>query len=141
MRQQVAPLLAALLKDPVATVRIDAAVALIGMGLRQAPPEFVAPLDLAKQLFRARATLNSDDADQDMAAGRFYMLTADLPSAIKAFQTSLKLDPEVPVQYLLGSAYAQQGDLKAAKQVLEAIPMSNSQYESAQKLLQRIAGQ
>ncbi len=141
VRGQAAPLLAALLKDPVATVRINAAVSLIGMGLRQTPPEFVEPLDLAKQLFRARATLNSDDAEQDMAAGRFYMLTSDFASAIKSFQTSLKLDPQIPVQYLLGGAYAQQGDLKAARAVLQAIPMGDSQYENAQKLLQRIASQ
>ena len=122
-------------------MRISAAVALIGMGIRQPPSEYVEPLELAKQLFRARAALNADDAEQDLAAGRFYMLTADPASAVAAFQTSLKLDPQIPVQYLLGGAYAAQGNLALAKQILEAIPASDPQYEKAQRLLQAIAAQ
>jgi predicted CXXCH cytochrome family protein len=140
-RSEAAPALGALLRDPVATVRISAAVALIGMGIRQPPSEYVEPLELAKQLFRARAALNADDAEQDLAAGRFYMLTADPASAVAAFQTSLKLDPQIPVQYLLGGAYAAQGNLALAKQILEAIPASDPQYEKAQRLLQAIAAQ
>ena len=138
-RSQTGPALGALLRDPSTTVRITAAVGLIGMGLRQTPSEFAEPMELAKQLFRARAALNSDDAEQDMAAGRFYMATADPASAVAAFQTSLKLDPQVPVRYLLGGAYAQQGNLTAAKEILESIPMSDPQYEKAQRLLQAIA--
>ena len=123
------------------TVRINAAAGLIAMGMRQPPSEYVGPLELAKQLVRARAALNSDDAEQDMAAGRFYLLTADPASAVAAFQTSLKLDPKIQAQYLLGSAYAAQGNLTAAKQVLEAIPAGDPQYEKAQRLLQAIAAQ
>jgi tetratricopeptide (TPR) repeat protein len=111
------------------------------MGLRQTPAELVEPLEDAKQLFRARAALNADDAGQDLAAGRFYMLTADPASAIAAFQTSLKLDPQIAVQYLLGGAYAQQGNLRAARQILETIPASDPQYEKAQRLLKAIAAQ
>jgi len=140
-RSEAAPALGALLRDPVATVRINAAVGLIGMGMRQPPSEYVEPLELAKQLFRARAALNADDAEQDLAAGRFYMLTADPASAVAAFQTSLKLDPQIPVQYLLGGAYAAQGNLALAKKVLEGIPASDGQYEKAQRLLQAIAAQ
>jgi predicted CXXCH cytochrome family protein len=140
-RSEVAPVLGALLSDPVATVRINAAAGLIAMGMRQPPSEYVGPLELAKQLVRARAALNSDDAEQDMAAGRFYLLTADPASAVAAFQTSLKLDPKIQAQYLLGSAYAAQGNLTAAKQVLEAIPAGDPQYEKAQRLLQAIAAQ
>jgi predicted CXXCH cytochrome family protein len=138
-RSEVAGALGGLLSDPVATVRINAAAGLIGMGMRQPPREYVQPLELAKQLLRARAELNSDDAVQDMAAGRFYLLTADPASAVAAFETSLKLDPKIPVQYLLGGAYADQGNLTAAKRILEAIPTGDPQYEKAQRLLQAIA--
>ena len=54
---------------------------LIGMGFRNPPSEYAEPLELAKQLYRARAALNADDADQDMAAGRFFMAIADPASA------------------------------------------------------------
>ena len=140
-RAEVAAALGALLKDPVTTVRVTAAVGLIGMGMREPPGEYVEPLERAKQLFRARAALNSDDADQDAAAGRFYMLTADPASAVAAFQTGLKLDPRIPLQYLLGGAYAEQGNLRAARQILEAIPSQDPQYEKAQRLLKAIAAQ
>ena len=140
-RSEVGPALGALLRDPAATVRISAAVALIGMGLRQPPSDYVEPLELAKQLFRARAALNADDAEQDLAAGRFYMLLADPASAVAAFQTGLKLDPQVPVQYFLGGAYAEQGNLTAATKILESIPANDAQYDKAQRLLKAIAAQ
>ena len=66
---------------------------------------------------------------------------ADPASAIEAFKTGLKLDPEIPLQYLLGSAYVQQGNLAAARQILRAIPRGDAQYDRAQRLLTAIAGQ
>jgi tetratricopeptide (TPR) repeat protein len=140
-RSQAGPALGALLRDPVAAVRINAAVTLIGLGMRQPPSEYIEPLELAEQLFRARAALNADDAEQDMAAGRFYLLLAEPAAAVTALQTSLKLDPQIPVQYLLGGAYAAEGNLAAAKEILEAIPARDSQYQKAQRLLQKIAEQ
>jgi len=138
-RSEAGPALGALLSDRAATVRITAAVGLISMGLREPPGEYVEALARAEQLFRARAALNSDDAEQDLAAGRFYLLLADPASAVTALQTSLRLDPLIPAQYLLGGAYAEQGDLSAAKQILESIPVSDGQYEKAQRLLKAIA--
>jgi predicted CXXCH cytochrome family protein len=140
-RSEAAPALGALLRDPSPIVRISAAVGLIGMGFRQPPGEYVEPLEAAEHMFRARAALNADDAEQDLAAGRFYLLLSDPASAVVALETSLKLNPEVPAQYLLGGAYAQQGNLTAAKRILEAIPMSDSQYDKAQRLLKAIAAQ
>jgi predicted CXXCH cytochrome family protein len=130
------------LADSVATVRLSAAVGLIGMGLgEQLPAEDGARLELAKQMFRARAALNADDAAQDAAAGRFFLLVADPAGAIDAFKTSLKLDPEIPVEYLLGTAYVQQGKLAAARQILETISSGDAQYDKAQRLLKAIAVQ
>lgn len=140
-RSEAGPALGALLLDPVAAVRINAAVTLLGLGLRKPPEEYVEPLELAKQLVRARAVLDDDDAEQDLAAGRFYMVIADPASAVTAFQTSLKLDPTIPAQFLLGGAYAAQGNLTAAKRILEAIPAGDSQYQKAQRLLAAIAAQ
>ena len=138
-RSESGPALAGLLNDPAATVRLSAAVGLIGMGLRDPPGELVEPFERAKQLFRARAFLNSDDAGQDVAAGRFYLLLADPASAIAALQTGLKLDPVIPAEYLLGAAYVEESNLTAAKQILESIPAGNEQYEKAQRLLKAIA--
>jgi predicted CXXCH cytochrome family protein len=140
-RSEVSRALTKLLDDPAATVRITAAVALVGMGLRDLPGDDGARLERAEQMFRARAALNSDDAEQDAAAGKFYLLTSDPAAAIAAFQASLKLDRHVQVQYLLGGAYYEQGNLPLAKQILEAIPSTDSQYDKAQRLLKIIATQ
>jgi len=140
-RSEAVASLGPLLRDPVSTVRINAGVALIGLGVRQPPAEFVEPLELAEKLVRQRAELNSDDAEQDIAAGRFYLLTADPTRAVAAFRTGLKLDPEAPVQYLLAGAYAEAGNLAAAKQILDGIPAGDPQYDKAQRLLQAIGKQ
>ncbi len=140
-RAAIAAVFTRMLADSFATVRVSAAVALIGMGLGELPSDDGARLERAMQMFRARAALNADDAEQDSAAGRFFLLAADPASAIKAFQTGLKLDPQIPVQYLLGGAYAQQGNLTVAKQILQAIPGGDPEYDKAQRLLKVIAAQ
>jgi tetratricopeptide (TPR) repeat protein len=134
-RAAAAPALAALLADPVRTVRMSAAIALVGMGVRQLPGEDGARLARAEQLYRARAQLNADDAGQQLAAGQFFFLTSDLDSAVAAFRASLKLDPQMPARYYLGRALAQKGELQAARQVLQAIPPNDLQYQAAQRLL------
>jgi tetratricopeptide (TPR) repeat protein len=92
-------------------------------------------------LYDARAALNSDDAGQQLAAGKFYFLSADPDRAIAAFRASLKLDPAIEAQYLLAGAYAEKSDLTEARKILEAIPASDPQYEKAQRLLKVILAQ
>jgi len=62
------------LGDSVTTVRIGAAATLISMGVKELPGEDGEHLEQAKQLFRERAEANSDDAEQEIGAGRFYYL-------------------------------------------------------------------
>jgi predicted CXXCH cytochrome family protein len=137
-RPEIAAELAKLLNDPSAVVRVSAAVTLIGMGVRELPAGYQAPMTNAQQLFRERAALNSDDAEQDAATGKFFLLIADPASAIRAFRVALNLDPQVPVQYLLGGAYYEQGNMAEAKRILEAIPATDPQYDRAQRLLRQI---
>ena len=129
------------LGDSAATVRVGATVALVSLGISQLPGEDGERFEQAKQLFRARAKLNSDDAEQLLGAGKFYLLTGDPVTAIGAFQASLKLDPEIPARYYLAYAKAQQGHLDEARQILAAIPPSDSQYANAQKLLKALTAQ
>lgn len=134
-REEVAPQLVSLLRDPAATVRMSAAIALVAMGLRQLPGEDGQRLEQAKELYNERAELNSDDAQQQFAAGRFYFLAGEMDRAVSAFRDSLKLDPKIPAQYLLAQALTQKGDEKEAQQILKEIPRSDPQYTPAQQLL------
>jgi predicted CXXCH cytochrome family protein len=126
------------LGDSATTVRVGATVALVSLGIRRLPGEDGERFEQAKQIFRARAELNSDDAAQLLAAGKFYLLTDDPATAIGALQNSLKLDPEIPASYYLAYAKAQQGHTDEARQILEAIPSTDSQYAKAQKLLKAL---
>src|SRR5258707_12421017 len=60
-------------------------------------------------MFRARAELGSDDAEQQTAAGSFFPLDGDPARALAAFQAALKLDPQYTearrqLQILVGAA-------------------------------------
>jgi hypothetical protein len=129
------------LGDSVTTVRIAAAASLVSLGIKQLPGEDGERFERAKELFRARAEANSDDAEQEIGAGRFYFLIGDTARAISAFRTSLRIDPESPAQYLLAAAYIQKGDVAGAREILLAIPRTDSQYDKAQRLLKAIDAQ
>lgn len=61
-------------------------------------------------------------------------------NALGALESSLKLDPEVPAQYLLAYAHAERGEYAKAREVLQTIPANDPQYSKAQELLRAIAG-
>jgi tetratricopeptide (TPR) repeat protein len=137
-REAVAPELIALLKDDVTTVRINAAVALVAMGVRQLSGDDGERFERAKALYRSRAELDSDNAAQQYAAGRFSFMAGDPDGAVSAFRAALKLDPGISARYYLAAALAQKGDLAEARQILAAIPRNDLQYQAAQRLLARI---
>jgi tetratricopeptide (TPR) repeat protein len=120
---------------------VGATVALVSLGIRRLPGEDGERFEQAKQVFRARAELNSDDAAQLLGAGKFYLLSGDPITAMGAFQNSLKLDPGIPARYFLAYAKAQQGHLDEARQILRGIPPADSQYANAQNLLKALGGQ
>jgi hypothetical protein len=140
-RSEAAPALGALLRDPSPIVRISAAVGLIGMGFRQPPGEYVEPLEAAKQMFRARAALNADDAEQDMAAGRFYLLLADPASAVVALETSLKLDPAGSGAVPVGRRLRATGESDGGEADSGSHPHERFAIPKAQRLLKAIAAQ
>jgi tetratricopeptide (TPR) repeat protein len=132
------PALIGALADPIATVRIGALVSLVAMGVKDLPGEDGARFARARELFDVRARHNADDAEQQIGAGRFYFLTGDSVKAIAAFETSLRIDPEAPAQYLLASAYAQGGRYAESRSILEKITPADPQYERAQRLLRAL---
>lgn len=140
-RETAAAALVRALGDSATTVRVGAAVALVSMGIGQLPGEDGERFEQAKQVFRARARLNSDDAQQLLGAGKFYLLSGDPVDAIGAFQAGLKIDPEIPARYFLAYAKAQQGHIDEARKILEAIGPADAQYVNAQNLLKALGGQ
>jgi tetratricopeptide (TPR) repeat protein len=128
------------LGDSAVTVRIGAAVSLVSLGVSQLPDEDGQRFDEAKKLFEARAELNSDDAIQQLAAGKFYYLTGQFAKAERAFVATLKLDPAAPAMYYLALALTQQQKMSEARSVLEQITPGAPLYAQAQQLLSTIKG-
>jgi len=137
-REALAPELVALLKDPILTVRMNAGIALVAMGVKPFPGEDGARFERAKDLYRARAELNSDDAGQQLAAGRFFFLAGDMEQSAAALRAAMKLDPAAPAQYLLARALNEKADYAGALQVLKTIPRTDPQYASAEQLAAEI---
>ncbi|MGB2592929.1 MAG: ammonia-forming cytochrome c nitrite reductase subunit c552 [Candidatus Acidiferrum sp.] len=137
-REALATELVGLLKDPILTVRMNAAIAMVAMGVRPFEGEDGERYERAKELYHARAELDSDDAQQQLAAGKFSFLSGDMAGAVTAFGAALKLDPSVLAQYYLARSLAEKGDYQSARQILNAIPHDDRQYDSAQRLLAEI---
>ena len=129
------------LGDSETTVRVAAAASLVALGVRELNGGDGERFERAKELFRARAEANSDDAEQEIGAGRFYYLIGDIPRAISAFRTSLRIDPESPAHYMLAAAYIQKGEVQKAREVLVTIRRTDSEYDKAQRLLKAIDAQ
>jgi predicted CXXCH cytochrome family protein len=133
--------LAAALGDPVTTVRVGAAVSLVSLGVKQLPGADGLRFEQAMAIYRARAEFNSDDAQQQMGAGRFYLLTGDPARALTALEASLRIDPAAPARYLLAAAYVQQGEVAKARDVLLTIAVGDADFAKAQRLLKAIEAQ
>ncbi|MBV8206659.1 MAG: hypothetical protein JO041_07690 [Acidobacteria bacterium] len=139
-RQAFVEQLVYLLRDDARIVQMTAAIALVNTGVQQVPGEDGARFEEAKRLYSARAALNSDDADQDLAAGKFFFLSGDMDRAAASFQATLKLDPGIPAQYYLARALAEKGDFIGARHVLATISKGDPQYVAAQRLLAELSG-
>jgi len=118
---------------------MSAAIAMVAMGVRPFPGEDGERFERAKDLYRARAALDSDDAQQQLAAGKFFFLSGDMAGAANAFRATLKLDPSISAQYYLGRSLAEKGDYQSARRILDAIPRDDRQFDVAQRLLAEIA--
>ena len=132
--------LTASLADPVTTVRMGAVVTLVTLGVKELPGADAELFERARKIYQARADFNSDDAQQQVGAGRFYLLTGDPVRALTALEASLRIDPEVPARYLVAAAYVQQGQVAKAREELLAIAPGDVDYAKAQRLLKAIDG-
>ena len=128
------------LRDSIATVRLGATVSLVGLGVKDLPGEDGKLFAESLALYAKRAELNSDDAANQFAAGRFFLLTGDPARAAQWLGNSLKMNPDTPAGYFLAYALAQQGKYAEARTLLEKVGPSDPQYANSQALLKAIAG-
>ena len=114
------------LRDPIATVRLAAAVSLVGAGVKSLPGEDGRRFEEARSLYFARVALNSDDGAQQIAAGRFFWLTGDTSRAVESFANGIRIDPGLRGQTL---------------EFLNRVAPSDALYQSAQTILKSLGKQ
>ncbi len=107
-RPEVIAAVTRLLGDPVNIVRVAALVGLVSLGVRQLPGEDGERFERVKRVYEARAQLNSDDAEQQVAVGKFFYLAGDMARAKAAFQDALRLNPEYPLAQQMLQTLARQ---------------------------------
>jgi len=111
------------LRDPVATVRLAAAVSLVGAGIKSLPGEDGRRFEEARSLYFARAALNSDDGAQQVAAAKFFLLTGDVSRAGESFAKGIRIDPRLRRETL---------------EFLNRIGSGDVLYQSAQAILKSL---
>jgi hypothetical protein len=124
--------------DPVRTVRVGAALSLVNLGLPHPAGEEGARFEHALKEYIARAEIYADDASEQFNVGKFELLVGDATAAVKAFETSLRLDSRLPARYFQACAYLAAGQVDLAAQLLRTIPARDPQYEASRRLLSEI---
>jgi len=138
-RDQVMPSLVHALSDSNRTVRMSAALSLLNLGVTRLDGEARGPFEAAKQDYLARADINSDDPIDQADRGKFHMLNGQPAPAAKAFEASLRLEPNQPaVKFYLALAELAQNRPSEAKRLLAEIPTRDPLYPQAKGLLQKL---
>jgi Flp pilus assembly protein TadD len=94
------PLAAPLLRDPVRTVRIDAARALAALAPAQVPPGERAALEAGLAEYVRAQLLNTDGPEGHLNLGILAAERGDLDSAERAYRTAILRAPSLPQAYV-----------------------------------------
>ncbi len=100
-----------LLKDPVRTVRFEAAVALSSVPADLFTPEQRTALDEVLAEYRDGQRRNADWPESDLNLGNSYLARGELDEAQKAFESAIRIAPEFSPAYVnLADLYRVRGD-------------------------------
>jgi hypothetical protein len=138
-RDLVVPALLRSLFDSSRTVRMSATLSLLNFGVTRLGGEAGRSFESAKREYLIRAEINADDALSQAEVGKFHLLNGDAAPAAKAFETSLRLDPDRPaVKYYLALTQVAQNRQSEAKELLAEIPERDPLYNQARALLKKL---
>jgi tetratricopeptide (TPR) repeat protein len=115
---------AALLDDPVVTVRLEAASTLGRIPPDQVPPALAAGRSRALQEYASVQRFSADRPDAQLNLSSALAAAGDIGGAVAAAREAITLDPTfVPAYVNLGDLYRMQGDETAVERVLrDGIP-------------------
>ena len=137
----VTPVLINALGDKNRTVRVGAALSLMNVRVTSLDGRAGAAFAEAKRDYLTRAILLSDDAKVLLDVGKFHLMDKDAAAAIRALETSLRLDVSLhAARYFLALAVLTQGRSADARALLMKIPKGDPYSDAAQRLLATLPG-
>ncbi len=127
--------------DETRSVRMNAAISLLNLGVRRLDGEAGEAFEQAKRRHAVRGAFFADDAPQQLNLGRLHVLDGNTVAAARAFEQSYRLDPSQPgIHFFMAVTRLSQSRVEDALRHLESVPPQDPFAAEAADLLRRITG-
>ena len=131
--------LVARVQDERRSVRMNAAISLLNLGIQTLPDEAENSFELAKRLHAVRGNFFADDAPQQLNLGRLHVLDGNPAAAGRAFEQSYNLNPEQPgIRFFMAVTRLSQQRFPEAAELLRAVPAEDPFAQEAANLLRQL---
>lgn len=131
--------LVARVQDERRSVRMNAAISLLNLGIRTLPGEAERSFELAKRLHAIRGNFFADDAPQQLNLGRLHVLDGNSAAAGRAFEQSYNLDSNQPgIRFFMAVTRLSQQRIPEARDLLRSVPAEDPFAQEAQNLLRQL---
>ena len=131
--------LVARVQDERRSVRMNAAISLLNLGIQTLPDEAENSFELAKRLHAIRGNFFADDAPQQLNLGRLHVLDGNPAAAGRAFEQSYNLNPEQPgIRFFMAVTRLSQQRFPEARELLRAVPAEDPFAQEAANLLRQL---
>ena len=126
-------------QDERRSVRMNAAISLLNLGIRTLPGEAERSFELAKRLHAIRGNFFADDAPQQLNLGRLHVLDGNSAAAGRAFEQSYNLDSNQPgIRFFMAVTRLSQQRIPEARDLLRSVPAEDPFAQEAQNLLRQL---
>ena len=125
--------------DEKRTVRMNAAISLLNLGVQKLQGEAGVRFEEAKKDYVARGAFHADDAPQQLNLGTFHVLAGETDAAAAAYENSFKLGPDQPgIKFFMAVTRLSQNRPKDARKLLEDVDDDDPFAGPAKDLLQKL---
>ena len=129
----------AAVQDERQSVRMNAAISLLNLGIRSLPEQAGESFELAKRLHGIRGNFFADDGPQQLNLGRLHVLDGNPGAASRAFEQSYRLDSDQPgIRFFMAVTRLSQQRIPEARELLLSVPAQDPFALEAQNLLRQL---
>ena len=127
------------IEDESQVVRMNTAISLLNLGIRELSAGAATSFEEAKRVHAIRGNFYADDAPQQLNLGRFHVLDGNPDAAGQAFERSYRLNPEQPgIRFFMAVTRLSQQRFGEAVELLRDVPGDDPFAQEAQTLLNRL---